>query len=429
MAIVIDTHKISLLIALALLVAMGLWVSTGAKAFFLSMAAFVLVVLLILFGKLMGGIDNKFIFNMAIAALVVRIVIAIVLHYTNLVGEADAMLYHSQAAQISSDLIKWTPFKPAILSAYGYVYFLSLLYAGFAPASLIPKLINCFVGVACGLYIYKIAYLVWEDKKVANIAGALALFLPGILIWSTVNLKEAWVNLLVVLIIFSLLSIRKAGLSSSKIVEIAICTSLLWTVRFYLALIMLPLTVFAIGVGKRKSIIYLSIVFILVLYGSIFLFAGMRVKGVTVSYEEIGMRQSAMAHVGGSATGEESHIENLSSALAFLPKGMLLSLFAPFPWNRPTSTFYALALPEMAFMYFLWIFIIIGIVKSIKKRKKGIEVIMFFVITLLILDAVTVGNIGTEYRSRMPIVLLLLVFAAGGLKRGMDRRANQEFVP
>jgi len=426
MAMVLDRYKSGLLIAIVFLIALGLWVSRGAKPLFVVLATLASVVLLILFVKLIKGVDNKFIFNLAIAALIIRIVVVFALHYTNLSHEADALFYHAQAVRISANWIRLMPFEQAMSSAYGYIYFLSFLYSGFVPVSLIAKLINCFVGVACGLYVYKIAYLVWEDKKVANIAAVLALFLPGILAWSTANLKEAWVNLMVLIVIFDLLRIRKAGVRTGVIIQIVACTAILWTMRFYLALIMLPLIVFTIGVGKRKSIIYLSIVFILVAYGAIFMLAGRKVQGVTIGYQEIGMRQGALAQLGGSATGEEGHIENFSSALAFLPKGMLYALFAPFPWDKPASALYALAMPEMFFMYLLWILIFMGIVKSIRERKKGIEVIMFFAITTLLLNSMLMGNIGTSYRARMPIVLLMLVFAAGVFEERKDKPVDRQ---
>src|SRR4030042_4261108 len=109
---VINKHRMGLLTAIVLLIALGLWVSTGPKAFFSLMATLTLVVLPILFVQLIRGNDNKFIFNMAIAALILRIVIALVLHYANLVHDSDAITYQAQAAQISSDWIRWS-FSPA----------------------------------------------------------------------------------------------------------------------------------------------------------------------------------------------------------------------------------------------------------------------------------------------------------------------------
>jgi len=77
-------------------------------------------------------------------------------------------------------------------------------------------------------------------------------------------------------------------------------------------------------------------------------------------------------------------------------------------------------------VYLLWIFIIIGMYRALKRRRKGIDILFLYVISSTLIYALLAGNIGTFYRARAPIMLILFVFAAGGLIRAKVEDAEEE---
>lgn len=390
-----------------------------------------LLALLVLMVRVVRGIGDRTFFYFVLAALVVRIVMAIVLHNASLVKEADSIVYHAEAIRLSSALLGAGPLYATTVAgqAYGYVYFSSFLYAGLGANSLIPIFINCFVGVSCGAFVYKIAAALWKDRKVALIASFLALFMPGILVWSTLNLKDAWVSLFVLIAVWRLVLVRERGFETADLLILALCIGALATIRFYLALIIAPLLFYAVGAGRRRSVVYLGILLLIVMLIFGYALMGRQIMGVRIGLEELSNRLSGLATgEGGSSTGQYRDISSPLGAVKYLPQGLVVLLFSPFPWKPPVSTLYVLAYPEMIFTYLLWPFIIIGVVRAIRRRLAGIDVVIIYITSVMLLYALLAGNIGTSYRARAPIMLLLFVFAAGGLRKAQQEESTPEAV-
>jgi len=405
----------------------GISLGSSKRAVFTIGSLALLLFLFFLFVGLVRGVEDRTFFYLILAALVIRIALAVVLHNSSIVKEADALTYNAEASRLSLALLGTGPlFRTYATHAYGYVYFSSFIYAGFAANSLVLEFINCFVGVACGAYVYKIAMKIWEDRRAALVAASLALFMPGILVWSTLNLKDNWVNLLILIAIWRLILIRERGAKSTDLVVVAICIGALWTVRFYFSLLMAPLLLYAIGAGRRKSLVYLGILLLIVVLVFNYAFIGREIMGVKIGLEDISNRLSGLTSGGGSSTGGYYDVSTPSGAIAFLPRGLVLLFFSPFPWNAPTSTLYALTFPEMVFIYLLWPFIIVGIVRALKRKLVAIDIVFLFATSTSILYALMAGNIGTFYRARTPVMLLLFIFAAGGLLKVHQEKDQPE---
>jgi hypothetical protein len=419
-------HELAIYAAIgALCVLIGAYLALSNRAIFTIGSLAVLSFLFYLLVRRVAELDDRSFVYLIVAALIVRIIIAIALHGSSIVQEADALIYHSEASRLSLALLGTGSLRLAAAgNAFGYVYFSSFIYAGLGANALFLELINCFVGVACGVYVYIIALGIWRDRRQALVAAALALFIPGILVWSTMNLKDSWVSLFVLIAIWKLIQIRERGLRSSDLIIVAICIVALWTIRFYMTLIIAPLALYAIGAGRRRSLVYLAVLLLVILLIFNYALIGRNIMGVNIGLEEASSRLLGLASGGGSTTGVSQDISSPARALAFMPKGIALLLFSPFPWNAPTSTIYAFAIPEMIVVYLLWIFIIIGMIRALKKRPKGIDIVILYVVSTTALYSLLAGNIGTFYRVRTPIMLLLFVFAAGGLLKTRESAAE-----
>jgi len=112
-------------------------------------------------------------------------------------------------------------------------------------------------------------------------------------------------------------------------------------------------------------------------------------------------------------------IFNFGSLVAYLPRALVVGLFAPFPWQwfdakGSTGIMRTWASVEMLLIYLLIPALIVGVRTIVKQRRvEGI-----FLLTAILLIAVSmslvVANLGTLFRLRLQFLLpLLLVIAVG----------------
>ncbi len=231
----------------------GISLGSSKRALFTIGSLALLSLLFILFVRLVKETGDKTLFYFVVAALILRIATAVVLHYVFNLEGADALIYHAEASRLSLAFLGTGSSCKTGVAGFGYVYFSSFIYAGIGVSSLYLKLINCFVGVACGVYVYKFAMNIWKDNKVSLIAAFLALFMPGIGIWSTQNAKDPWVNLFILIALWQLILLRERGIKANYLIIVAVCIGALWTTRFYASLMIAPLLLYAMGAGRRKS--------------------------------------------------------------------------------------------------------------------------------------------------------------------------------
>lgn len=418
-------HGLLLYASLGLLcLIVGIYLGLSRRAIFTLGSLALLSTLLVLFVRLVREIEDKSFVYLVFAALIIRCAIAIALHAYPFFQPGDAASYHKTASALSLALLGAGQLPSIGGYASGYIYYSSFIYAGLGANVLILNLINCFVGVACGAYVYKIALRIWTDRRAALLASSLALLMPGILVWSTINYKDSWVNLFVLIAIWRLIQIRERGIRINDILILVVCIGALLTIRFYIVLIIAPLFFFAVLAGRRKNLISLGIIFLILILVFSYAFIGREIMGVKIGLEQLSNQLSGLTGYSGSSTGVAVDISSPRVAIAFLPKGLVLLLFSPFPWNTPTSTLSALALPEMIVMYLLWPFIIMGIITALRIKLEGTDIVLLFTICASVLYALLSGNIGLIYRMRTPIMLLLFIFAAGGILRVFKGKAD-----
>jgi len=122
--------EILLYVSLGLLcVVIGISLGLSNRAAFTIGSIAILAFLLIFFVVQAKGIgDNTFI-DFLLAALVIRILIAVVLHNTTIIHEADAIQYHAEASRLSLALLGTGSLtSTGAVYASGYVYFNSFLF-------------------------------------------------------------------------------------------------------------------------------------------------------------------------------------------------------------------------------------------------------------------------------------------------------------
>ena len=114
---------------------------------------------------------------------------------------------------------------------------------------------------------------------------------------------------------------------------------------------------------------------------------------------------------------------SLTPQLRHLPRGLSVMLFEPFPWTDSTSTSLNLARAETAVWYPILLLAFLGLTLVWKLR-----VILAFPVVvggaILLVYALTEGNIGTAFRHRSDFVWVVAILASVGMHALATRRGR-----
>jgi hypothetical protein len=188
-------------------------------------------------------------------------------------------------------------------------------------------------------------------------AAKLVTWFPSLVLWSSLNIRDAWIILLIALMC------RQAVILQSRFSLVALlglAGGLLALVQFRAYLLFAigaPILVSFFAQRSRnlfRSLVVGSIVATALIYADQVAGAGRRAR--FVDFEELQDIRYWNA-VGASSGFEQVDISTPGKALVFLPRGLALFLLAPFPWTLG-SIRQVLAVPETLFFYWLipWIF-------------------------------------------------------------------------
>lgn len=296
----------------------------------------------------------------------------------------------------------------------GYFQLNALFFVLFGHNELPIKVANAAVGAFTIRYIYLIARELY-GTSVAHRAALFTAYLPSLVLWSSVNIRDAWVIFLLVFASWQGLRIQ-AGRSPFAVAWYALTVFLVSRLRDYLVYILLvpPVAVLLIARGEKLGRNFLVAV-VLALTGLVMIQQGVvgKVTESRLSLEAVAEVRQNMA-TGGSAFEAGVDISTPGAALAFLPIGLAYFFFSPFPWQI-TTALKALALPEMLFLYYLIPSVVRGVRWSLGNRF--VQSAQTLLLTSLIAASYALGsgNVGTMYRHRAQAVVFLLIFASLGM--------------
>jgi hypothetical protein len=295
------------------------------------------------------------------------------------------------------------------------------LYTLFGAWSLIPKLVNAVAGALSVRLVYDLAKRLSQDSATALRAATYVAFLPSVVLWSALNIRDCWVILMILLICRSALALQEK-FRLSHLIVIAVSTFGLLQFRSYILPAVLGPILVAFFLGRGK------LVWRNALLGGL-LAAGVAYMGLVSGGEgrlqspDLEALQQIRASTGqiGSALGEGADISTPTGALSFLPVGVAIFLLAPFPLMI-SGLRQALTVPEMLFLYTLILPTVRGIALLLKQRMAQSLPVLLVAVGLTIGYGLGQSNVGTAYRHRAQVLPLFLIFAAAGVEA--RRRAS-----
>jgi hypothetical protein len=360
-------------------------------------------------------------------ALMVRLVLALFIHFWVASDEAfapDQRAYHQGGQLLAGHWAGEIPAPPDSLlpeGRKGYYYVVGFIYFLFGPFPLVPKLVNCLVGALIVPTVFDLAQRMGASARAAIRAATFTTWFPSLVLWSALNIRDAWIVLLIALICRECLILQDRPNPTALFVLVAAVLVIIQFRDYILFAVTGPMIVSFLARNSRnvgRNVALGALAATLVIYAD--QAAGANRKLRTFDLEEI-HEIRYWNTVGASSQFEQADISTPTKALFFLPKGLAYFLLAPFPWMLG-SIRQMLAVPETLFFYSLLLPIVRGVRHLIRHHLGSSLMALLITAGLTLGYALGEGNAGTAYRHRAQLLSFFLIFAAIGIEEKKKRR-------
>lgn len=387
------------------------------------------------------GASGPFLLRLFLAALMVRMVLATVIYVFR--GQdffgGDALSYDAYGlAQLNG----WAGDRYQQLVAnrfvhggggggWGMVYLVAAIYGIVGRNMLAVQLVNSVFGAATAVTVFLCAKHVFENLRVARLAGMAVAFYPSLVLWSSQGLKDGPI---VFFLALSILATLKLGERlSAKYFVVVVCSLLaLLSLRFYVFYMICVAIAGALIIGTKSITTtgFLRQLTVLCLLGLALTYFGFT-RSASLQLERYGNLEAVQrsrkdaARSAESGFGKDVDVSSTSGALSSIPMGLVYLLFAPFPW-QVMSLRQSITLPEMIVWWVSFPMLVLGLWFSIKYRLKIISPILIFTVMLSLGYSLFQGNVGTAYRQRAQLLVFYFIFAAVGYVLMLEKRDEKK---
>jgi len=315
-------------------------------------------------------------------------------------------------------------------SGWGMVYLVAAVYGLVGRNMLAIQLMNSVIGAATAVVIYLCAHQVFQNSRVARVAGIAVAFYPSLVLWSAQGLKDGPTVFCLALAILCTLKLG-AKLSLKYILILSCALLALIALRFYVFYMIAVAIVgaFVIGMQEVTATSFARQLTAVILLGLAMTYIGVtRSAGVQLErYGNLEVLQRSRSDQARSESGfgRDVDVSSTSGALSTIPMGVVYLLFAPFPWQI-TSLRQSITLPEMIVWWVSVPLLVLGLWFAVKYRLRMISPILIFTVMLTLAYSVFQGNVGTAYRQRAQLLVFYFIFVAVGFVLVKERREERK---
>ncbi len=385
--------------------------------------------------------DGKFLLRLFIAGLLVRFLIGITIFALN--GQeffgGDAMTYDyfgfAQLQGWGGDkyyAAQANTFTRGLFgSGWGMVYLVAAVYGIIGRNMLAIQLVNSVFGAATAVIISVCAHQVFQNLRVARVAGIAVAFYPSLVLWSSQGLKDGPIVFFLALAILATLKLGEK-LSLKYIVAVTCSLLALLSLRFYVFYMICVAIAGAFVLGMQaitaksfaRQFVAIILVGIALTYVGVTRSASVQLAGYG-RLETVQRSRSNAARSAESGFGKEVDVSTAEGAISTIPMGLLYLLFAPFPW-QVVSLRQSITLPEMVVWWASFPLLVLGFWFAIRYRLRMISPILIFTVMLSLAYSVFQGNVGTAYRQRAQLLVFYFIFVAVGFVLMLEKREERK---
>jgi 4-amino-4-deoxy-L-arabinose transferase-like glycosyltransferase len=315
-------------------------------------------------------------------------------------------------------------------SGWGMVYVVAAVYSIIGRNMLAVQFMNAVFGAATAVVIYLCAHQVFQNLKVARIAGVAVAFYPSLVLWSSQGLKDGPTVFCLAIAILATLRLGEKLSLKHILVLLAALTALL-ALRFYV-FYMIGVAIggaFIIGMQQVSATSFARQFLAIVLLGVALTYIGVTRSASTqiehYSLQRLQASRLDQARSAESGFGRDVDVSSTTGAISTIPIGIVYLLFAPFPWQI-TSLRQSITLPEMIIWWASFPLLVLGLWFTLKYRLRMASPILIFTVMLTVAYSVFQGNVGTAYRQRAQLLVFYFIFVAVGVVLMKEKRDERK---
>lgn len=384
--------------------------------------------------------DNVFLQQVFLGGLLPRLLFATVVFYAKAYDffGGDAKTYDSRADTIIRVLFGYSlpeelthqAFTTS-MSGWGMNWLVAFVYFFTGRNLFAVMIIECVIGAATALLVYRITLEIYNNKSAARIAAWLIALFPAMIIWSSQALKDGIIVFLLALMMICILELQKK-LNPPYIFFLFLSLFGILSLRFYI-FYMAAIAVtgsFLVGTSNNvKQVLQRVTAFAIV--GLILMYIG-AIKTASTNFENYGSLEAVQRSRedlsrSGSGYGKDLDVSTTDGIVVALPIGLTYLMLAPFPWEAENLR-QALVIPESIIWWCLMPFLVIGLWYTIKYRWRNAIAILIFTLMLTFAYSIFQGNVGTAYRQRTQIQVFLFIFIAVGIVIQREKAENRRVL-
>lgn len=316
-------------------------------------------------------------------------------------------------------------------SGWGMVYMVAAIYGLIGRNMLAIQLVNSVMGAATAVIIFLCAHHVFNNLRVARVAGMAVAFYPSLVLWSSQGLKDGPIVFFLALSILATLKLGEKFTVKYILILLAALLALL-SLRFYI-FYMICVAIggaFVIGMQTLSTASFARQTVAILMLGLALTYFGVT-RSANVQFETYGSLEKVQRSRADLATSAESgfgkdvDVSSTRGALSVIPIGIVYLLFAPFPWQL-ASLRQSITLPEMVIWWASFPMLILGLWFAIRYRLRMISPILIFTVMLTFAYSIFQGNVGTAYRQRAQLLVFYFIFVAVGVVLLLEKREERK---
>jgi dolichyl-phosphate-mannose-protein mannosyltransferase len=309
----------------------------------------------------------------------------------------------------------------------GFFYISAAIYyvmLGVRPA---VSYVDAIFGSLTVLFVYRLSRRFFHPI-VARLAANLTAFTPSMVLWSSVALKDPLMALLVLLTLDASVELKRR-FSVRALLGVVLPIIAMQPIRFY----MIYFLFFAVAgslmierggkllTGLPKQLLFgAAVVGLLALVG---LSGAAQQNTELMTLQSLSTFRYGMATTANSGFDANVDVSTPARALTYLPVGIASLLLAPFPWQFGSMRA-AFAAPEMIVWWSLFPSLISGIIFAVRRQFSRVAPLIIFAMTMTAAYGLMQGNVGSGFRQRAQIFVVLFIFTSLGWYRRKCRRAG-----
>lgn len=413
---------------------LGLRISSTPDAgltFLLALVPVVICVWIILKDKT----DRTFLLRVFALAISLRWALALIINWKGLQPffGPDAETFDEVGMSIANSWKGLIPYGSPWLTGYtghgrsgwGMFYYVGSVYYLVDRDQLLVQLINCALGAASCIAVYKVAQLLYPEERVARTAAFLTAVSPSMILWSSQMMKDGPIVLSLSLCALYTLKLQaKFGIKNLLFLLISLfCLFSLRNYAFYIMFAAVALALLLTGKRFTPMRFIQGGVVVIIIGGALAYLGAGNVPKDTFNLKKIQAGREWSAKVANSGFGGDVDITDPQAALTFLPIGLVYVLFAPFPWMI-ANVRQLITLPELIAWWLLVPMVVKGFWYAVRHRLKESFAIVIFTVGLTLVYALYQSNVGTAYRHRAQLYVFFFIFISIGLD--LRRKAKSQ---